>query len=102
MIHVYVRREHDAITQIDISGHANFADYGVDIVCAGVSAVALGNLRYLEKNYAMYVTIIQGEDGFLSVVVEKNHIAVQEVLAAMVEGLHAIEENYGAYIKIKK
>ena len=40
MIKVQIKRNNKYITQIKIKGHAQFGEYGKDLVCAGVSAVA--------------------------------------------------------------
>ena len=57
------------IETLKVSGHANFANYGKDIVCAGVSAVVTGGINALEdeiKNveiinniYLVYRSIIR-------------------------------------------
>ena len=39
MIKVQIKRNNKYITQIKIKGHAQFGEYGKDLVCAGVSAV---------------------------------------------------------------
>lgn len=49
MIRVYYSRgevEHE----LTINGHAGYAEYGKDIVCAGVSAIAFALLGWLENN----------------------------------------------------
>ena len=49
MIRVYYSRgegEHE----LTINGHAGSAEYGKDIVCAGVSAIAFALLGWLENN----------------------------------------------------
>ena len=49
MIRVYYSRgegEHE----LTINGHAGYAEYGKDIVCAGVSAIAFALLGWLEHN----------------------------------------------------
>lgn len=45
MIKVQIKRNNKYITQIKIKGHAQFGEYGKDLVCAGVSA---GSYRYLQ------------------------------------------------------
>ena len=39
----------DMIDSIEIKGHANFADYGQDIVCASVSCIATTTINALLK-----------------------------------------------------
>ena len=42
MIQITVKKEHDRITDLKITGHANAGDYGHDLVCAIVSGIATG------------------------------------------------------------
>ena len=49
MIKVQIKRNNKYITQIKIKGHAQFGEYGKDLVCAGVSAVATGICNALAK-----------------------------------------------------
>lgn len=48
MITVYYAQE-GGTHELTISGHAGYAEYGRDIVCAGVSALGYALLGYLEK-----------------------------------------------------
>ena len=41
MIKVSYKRENDIITDIKISGHALYDEYGKDIVCSGVSSALI-------------------------------------------------------------
>ena len=66
MIKITINRNETGLIQsFTISGHADFAEKGSDIVCAGASAVSFGAV-----NAIMYLTgikpeIEQGEEGFL-------------------------------------
>ncbi len=46
MIKVQIKRNNKYITQIKIKGHAQFGEYGKDLVCAGVSACSHRYLQY--------------------------------------------------------
>ena len=41
MVHVEVNLKDDVVKSIEMSGHADFAAHGQDIVCAGASSVVL-------------------------------------------------------------
>ena len=49
MIKAIYHREEDAHLLM-LNGHANYADHGEDIVCAGASAVVYALLGWLENN----------------------------------------------------
>ena len=47
MIHVIVKEKANQIVDLTIDGHANSAEHGQDLVCAGVSASGVGILNSL-------------------------------------------------------
>ncbi len=44
-------RVEDTTHTISVSGHANYDEYGKDIVCAGVSALVQALMGWIEDNY---------------------------------------------------
>ncbi|MXQ55030.1 ribosomal-processing cysteine protease Prp [Shimazuella alba] len=62
MIRIRVKRNQaELVEQIKVTGHANFAEHGMDIVCAAVSAVTIGMVNAMEQITG--VTIHQPDDG---------------------------------------
>ena len=49
MISISVKRSHKAILELVIQDHAGYGAIGVDLVCAGVSAIAIGALNALDQ-----------------------------------------------------
>lgn len=41
----------------EVCGHANYDDYGKDIVCAAISTIAMGSLNWFEKKDIVNLTI---------------------------------------------
>lgn len=41
----------DNIHTLTVLGHANYAEYGKDIVCAGVSSIVQALIAWIEENY---------------------------------------------------
>ncbi len=58
MIRITARRHSDGL-EISAVGHADFAERGRDIVCAGVSALLFGFLSYLKAT----LSVATAEDG---------------------------------------
>jgi uncharacterized protein len=106
MIKVHINRANNGhIQSFEISGHANYAEKGQDIVCAGVSAVSFGTLNSIMKLTNVKPIITQGESGFLrcelpNTIDEAAQEKIQLLLEAMVISLQSIEEEYGKYMKI--
>lgn len=106
MIKITVNRtESGTIQSFTMSGHADFAKRGKDLVCAGASAVSFGAVNSVIKLTGVEPVIQQGKDGFLKCTVPEHVSAkqqekVQLLLEGMVVSLQTIEKDYGKHIKI--
>lgn len=106
MIYVTINRtESGNIQSFTMMGHADFAEHGEDIVCAGASAVTLGMVNSIEVLTGVAAKAEQGESGYLHCAFPENLPAdtsakVQLLLEAMVLSLQEIEKAYGKQIKI--
>lgn len=89
MIKVYIKNN-----KIDIVGHANYADYGKDIVCASASAIVttsvnmalrLNNksLEYKENNNKFTINILNSDDVTKDII--NNMLSLLEDLAKTYE-----------------
>jgi uncharacterized protein len=96
----------EQITSFTLSGHANFAKKGSDLVCAGVSAVSFGAVNAVAALTGIEPVIKQGgEGGYLRCgipedISEEAQEKVQLLLAGMLVSLQTIERDYGKYITI--
>jgi len=106
MINITINRnETGMIHSFTMSGHALFADHGLDIVCAGASAVSFGAINAVHELTGIKPDIEQDEDGYLSCSIPRNisetiQATIQILLEGMVISLQTIEEQYGEHIKI--
>ncbi|MBN3525668.1 ribosomal-processing cysteine protease Prp [Paenibacillus apiarius] len=107
MIRISIRRKSDrSIESFSIEGHANYAPYGEDTVCAGVSAVSVGAVNAIEALTGIELKC-KMKDGFLSgfvPLIEQQDIEtkVQLLLESMIVSLRTIEASYGSYLQIKE
>ncbi|WP_335869210.1 ribosomal-processing cysteine protease Prp [Bacillus sp. 2205SS5-2] len=94
------------IQSFTMDGHANFAEHGQDIVCAGASAVAFGSVNAILALTGIEPVIEQSPDGgFLcfqlpETLSEKEDEQVQLLLKGMVVSLETIERDYKKYMKL--
>ncbi|MFK2824519.1 ribosomal-processing cysteine protease Prp [Bacillus sp. B190/17] len=94
------------ITSFTMDGHAEFAEHGKDLVCAGVTAVSFGALNAILSLTDAELSIEQGEEGgFLKCLVPEDLPAgtdekVQLLLEGMIVSLQMIEREYSKYIQI--
>jgi len=106
MVTVEIERSNGRIVSFTLSGHANSGPYGHDLVCAGVSAVAIGTENAVEKLCGVRLISEQGRDGgFLRCTVpgnlgEQTEHEIQLLLEAMVVSVEAIVSEYGQYIQL--
>ncbi len=100
MIKVNIAYKGKDLQSIEIKGHANSGDYGVDLVCAGVSAITVGALNALEESDSYEIEV---EEGYLSIDFPKSISEHDEtVMETMIIQLKTIEESYHRNIEIKE
>ena len=105
MIRVNVKETSNRISSFEMSGHADFAEHGQDLVCAGASAVSFGAVNAIMELTGIEPEIQQADSGFLKVsfpdgLDEKTDGQVQLLVRAMIVSLKTIEQDYEEYIKI--
>ncbi|RFU71590.1 ribosomal-processing cysteine protease Prp [Peribacillus saganii] len=107
MIKVTIEYEStEVISSFTLSGHADFAKHGSDIVCAGVSAVSFGTVNAIMSLTGVEPEIEQGGNGgYLRCAIPRDipmeaQEKVQLLLKGMLISLQTVERDYGKYIQI--
>ena len=100
MIRISINYQDNYIKQITLKGHANYNEYGTDIVCAAVSATYLCTIN----------GILSLKDNSIEVLSEKDTQIVNilliddttnKLLENMIRCLKSLEKQYPNNIKIK-
>lgn len=100
MITVKVIRNDDRkISEVIIEGHAGYAEYGYDLVCAAVSAISFGTANAIEALLHIQSVKSMGESGFLHFALpmienEKLEEQVQLLMEAMLISLDTVANSY--------
>ena len=97
MIKVNYKKD-NIIKEIKISGHANFADYGKDIVCAAVSTLVtttINNILSLDNKAIKY----EDTGDYILITNEDNEIA-NKILNNMLNMLNELADDYPKNINI--
>lgn len=104
MIKVSVEQKNNYIISLKITGHANSAKYGKDLVCAGVSTAGVGAMNMLVKKGFLVNKLgtIEVSEGYIYVVVNHVDDVCQVVLETLLVTLETMVENYSQFIKISK
>ena len=87
---------------IKVFGHANYAEYGSDIVCASVSTavyMSINQIEVFDKTYCINYTVNDG-DVYIEVVGEDE--IVKKVISNLIFTLRDLELQYPKYIKINE
>lgn len=102
MIRVEVHEISDRIIEFSVSGHAHFAESGMDIVCAAVSALVLNAINSCEKLLGVNLPIQDDGDTLSCAVPETERMAdVQLLLHSMLFGLEQTAEQCRKFVRIR-
>lgn len=99
MIRIDIKRRNHLISQITISGHAEADVKGKDLVCAGVSCIAIGALNALNEQCSK--CDLQMKESFIQIT---NNLLSDQKAQIMLEMLRVqlvtMQESYKNYIKV--
>ncbi|CAM4194161.1 ribosomal-processing cysteine protease Prp [Listeria booriae] len=102
MIHADFIRRDEQIVAFEMDGHANFAEQGADLVCAGATSIAFGMVNAISEKMGIE-PVMEEEDGYLYYSVpedlEGNEV-VQILLEGMEHQLISLAYSYPDYITI--
>lgn len=81
-----------------VSGHANYAEHGSDIVCAGVSSIVLGALNWFIGTDAVY----EIAEGYVYLQINKHNSQQLHLLDLLRIQLTALDtEQYAEYLSFE-
>lgn len=100
MIKVNITYKDNQISAISLDGHADFADVGQDLVCAGVSTCFLGSLNAIKNKDNIKYSYSKGK-GYIKVVKKLDNYD-STVLDVMISQLEFVSENYPNNVKVIK
>lgn len=100
MIKVRIKYKSNLINELNISGHAGYADKGKDLICAAVSSISIGLCNAIDELKAT-ANIEIGDN-----IIKISDIGVDElsqtVLKTAIIQLQTVEEQANKYLEIKK
>jgi uncharacterized protein YsxB (DUF464 family) len=99
MIKVSFKNSNNKIYEVEIKGHANYADYGKDIVCSAVSTMAITTVNAI---LSLEETIDASEkSGLLVIRTLKDTEVNQKLLSNMKRMLEELKSQYPENIEIR-
>ncbi len=99
MIKVTVQKHEGLITNLKVSGHSNSAEYGRDLVCAGVSCILTGGANALDILTHDDCEVTLDEGFFEAHLIHATH-ETDTILNTVLIQLKTIQEQYSRFIKI--
>ena len=101
MIKVLISAKNNNIKQINIKGHADYDDYGKDIVCSSVSSITITTVNAIlmfDKNYISYN---EKKDNF-EIIINENNDVTNKLIQNMINLLTELSQDYPKNIKIEE
>lgn len=96
MIKVNLIEKNGVISILEVTGHADYAEHGQDLVCAAVSAIVTGGFNAFNDNDFLTCSL---EEGYARVeVISQRGL---DILDTIIVQLKTIAISYPNYIKIK-
>lgn len=102
MIKVTIYKEHNDFVRITTNGHAEFDEYGRDIVCSGVSSIVINTINSLDNLTDATLNVESDDDkGFIDCVIYNPDHDSNLLMKSLVLGLEGIRDSYSKkYLQI--
>jgi len=91
----------DKIKEIKIIGHANYDEYGKDIVCSATSSIVITTVNAILTFDEEYIGYKEETDKF-TIKINKYDDVLEKLITNMLNMLKELENDYPKYIKIKE
>ena len=89
------------IEKIKILGHADYEDYGKDIVCSSVSSIVTTTINGIYEIDNTYLRVEAKEEGNMIITILKEDKICDKLINNMLSLLSELEESYPENIKVK-
>ena len=100
MIKAVFQANEDRYTSLDVSGHAEYGEYGKDLICASVSSIMFGFMNALDA-LEEDVKIAQSENR-IAIVDHSGSDVVKDYFELVIMQLKTIEASYGDFIRVER
>ena len=100
MIKVNIIKKNNDIEKIIMTGHAEYADYGKDIVCSAASSIAITTVNAILKINDKAISFSNDDDLVINIL--SNDDITKKLINNMIDLLEELESQYNKNIKIIK
>ena len=96
---VYVVKDGNYVS-LNVSGHAEYGEYGKDLVCASVSSIMFGFMNALDAlDEKIEIEQLENE---IVIINHTNLEVVIDYFELVIMQLKTIEESYGNFIRVER
>ena len=92
--------ENNLFSKLEISGHSGYAEYGLDIVCSGISSAVLTSINLIDKYTKNYQLEQDDKKGYLCFEIYELNEHINLIIDNLIEILEQIESSYPKNLKI--
>ena len=96
MIKINIKKD-----QITIKGHADYEEFGKDIVCASVTSIATTTINAIIRLDSEAIDF-KSDSGLIDIIIKKHSDLVDILILNMTDLLKELEKEYKKYIKINE
>jgi len=100
MIQVKVKKIQGQIKKITIIGHANYDEYGKDIVCSSVSSIVITTVNGISELNSNYLEIMEEKNKMIIQIKEEDEIGMK-LIQNMISLLKELSLSYPKNIIVK-
>ena len=109
MIKIKIQRQKNKIIYFEIKGHANFSEYGEDVICAAVSSVGQMTVNGLIETLKLKKKLkFTEEDGYISCDLKNSGLTDDELenadilVESMYSYLKAVARSYSEFVRLEE
>lgn len=99
MIQIDVLTQNDKVLKIEVSGHAYSGDPGHDLVCAGISSIAVGALNAFDT-FGQDCNLVLNEKPYIKIECKGDHKDNQLMMNFLLTQFKTVEEVHNEHVKI--
>ena len=101
MLRVLIKKKNNEFDKINLLGHADYSEYGSDIVCSSASSIMITTVNAIMMFDKTYITYEQKKDAFL-IKINKNNEIVNNLIKNMINMFKELSNDYPENIKIEE
>ena len=101
MLKIKVEKNNNKFSKISLLGHADYADFGKDIVCSSASSIMTTTVNAIEMFGKDYITYEAKKDAFF-INVNKNNEITDKLINNMLNMFRNLANDYPKNIKIEE